>query len=113
MVIFQGICFGFVVFGARNLERKAKTKIYRLGFDVDLLPFKSATQLQYLPETFHKMRTNFRGQDQLYFLIVQDVFRRIVLAYEDSRILCDRVGGECQIKHVRFRIDMTQSNYPN
>ena len=29
-----------------------------------VLPFKSATQLQYLPETSHNIWTNFRGQDQ-------------------------------------------------
>jgi hypothetical protein len=28
-------------------------------------------------------------------------------------IFCDRVDGVCQIKHVRFRINMTESKYPH
>jgi hypothetical protein len=35
----------------------------RVRLEPTLLPFKSATQLQYLPETSHKTWTNFRGQD--------------------------------------------------
>jgi integrase len=36
----------------------------RVRLEPNLLPFKSATQLQYLPETSHKKWANFRGQDQ-------------------------------------------------
>jgi hypothetical protein len=37
----------------------------RVRLEPNLLPFKSATQLQYLPETSHKKWANFRGQDHL------------------------------------------------
>jgi len=37
----------------------------------------------------------------------------LLLACGDSCILCGRVDRECQTMHVRFRIDMTQSNYPH
>jgi len=62
-VLFAGFLTGSVVLGALGSERKAKARTYRLGFDANLLPFKSAAQLQYLPETSHNTWTNFRGQD--------------------------------------------------